>query len=234
MSGQTRLRPDSHLTTNVCSFIGLRLQLNLVASSWLTYLAAPGISSTPIVTLRHYSLLSAYVCYCRAPVHGFSHTKREVESAFGVPLHQLFDSFDPAPLASGSIAQVHKATLRNSKVKAALAAARHQRQQQLGRWGARLFGRNPGSQAIPDEPIIEVIVKVAHPNVASQIAQDFRLLSGLSAAAARLPVLRGLSLRESVSQFSHTMTAQTDLRVEATHALRFYNNFKGKRWSCDE
>ena len=37
--------------------------------------------------------------------------------------------------------------------------------------------------------------------------------------------LRGLSLKESVSQFSHTMTAQADLRVEAAHLRRFYNNF---------
>jgi predicted unusual protein kinase regulating ubiquinone biosynthesis (AarF/ABC1/UbiB family) len=82
-----------------------------------------------------------------------------------------------------------------------------------------------------DDALDEVVVKVAHPDVASQIAQDFRLLSWLSAAAARLPALRGLSLRESVSQFSHTMTAQTDLRVEAIHALRFHNNFQGVRSS---
>ena len=36
---------------------------------------------------------------------------------------------------------------------------------------------------------------------------------------------QGLSLEQSVSQFSHTMTAQADLRVEAAHLRRFLHNF---------
>jgi hypothetical protein len=36
---------------------------------------------------------------------------------------------------------------------------------------------------------------------------------------------QGLSLKASVEQFSHTMTAQADLRVEAAHLRRFYANF---------
>jgi hypothetical protein len=78
----------------------------------------------------------------------------------------------------------------------------------------------------------QVVVKVCHPNVARHIRLDFLLLRGLSAAASRLPLLRGLSIQESVLQFSHTMTAQVDLRVEAVHALRFYNNFMGKKLLC--
>lgn len=37
---------------------------------------------------------------------------------------------------------------------------------------------------------------------------------------------QGLSLEQSVSQFSHTMTAQADLRVEAAHLRRFLHNFR--------
>ena len=40
------------------------------------------------------------------------------------------------------------------------------------------------------------------------------------------PCAQGLSLEQSVSQFSHTMTAQADLRVEAAHLRRFLHNFK--------
>lgn len=173
---------------------------------------------------------------CRAPVHSYRHTQREVESSFGVPINQLFDSFGTEPLASGSIAQVHRATLRNSRVRAALeAAARASSPNQLGRRCSNrainhLTAASSGiTHSSQDEPVLDVIVKVAHPNVAHHIAQDFRLLAVLSAAAVRLPALRGLSssIRESVSQFSHTMTAQTDLRVEAVHALRFHSNFQG-------
>jgi aarF domain-containing kinase len=162
------------------------------------------------------SLLS--LCYIprRAPVHSFRHTRRTVEAAFGKPLEQLFDRFEPKPLASGSIAQVHRATLRTQ-----LTAQTH----------AFNPTGNPTAAAggvadVADEAV-EVVVKVCHPNVHRHICLDFRMLAALSAAAARVPALRGLSLRESVAQFSHTMTAQTDLRVEAVHALRFSNNFSG-------
>lgn len=38
--------------------------------------------------------------------------------------------------------------------------------------------------------------------------------------------MQGLSLEQSVSQFSNTMTAQADLRVEAAHLRRFLHNFR--------
>ena len=41
-----------------------------------------------------------------------------------------------------------------------------------------------------------------------------------------LPPRQSLNLADSVSQFSHTMTAQCDLRVEAAHLHRFYANFR--------
>lgn len=43
--------------------------------------------------------------------------------------------------------------------------------------------------------------------------------------------LKGLSLKESLAQFSSTMTAQTDLRVEAAHLRRFFRNFAAVRGS---
>ena len=47
----------------------------------------------------------------------------------------------------------------------------------------------------------------------------------MAAATSKVRALKGLSLKESVSQFSSTMTAQADLRVECAHLRRFYNNF---------
>jgi aarF domain-containing kinase len=44
-----------------------------------------------------------------APVHNFAHTRRTVEAALGAPLEELFAAFEPEALASGSIAQVHRA-----------------------------------------------------------------------------------------------------------------------------
>lgn len=53
-----------------------------------------------------------------------------------------------------------------------------------------------------------MVVKVRHPGVATSIAVDFRLLKPVAAAASRIPSLRGLSLKESLAQFSANMTAQ--------------------------
>lgn len=67
-----------------------------------------------------------------------------------------------------------------------------------------------------------VAIKVRHPGVARRIFLDFQLMQGLAQIAEALPALRGMGLRQTMSQFSATMTAQADLRVEAAHLQRFY------------
>ncbi|XP_022753960.1 probable serine/threonine-protein kinase abkC [Durio zibethinus] len=47
-----------------------------------------------------------------APSHSFSFTKKSIEKAFGQKLTEIFANFEEEPLASGSIAQVHRATLK--------------------------------------------------------------------------------------------------------------------------
>ncbi|CAN6836150.1 unnamed protein product, partial [Brassica oleracea] len=50
--------------------------------------------------------------HSNAPEHSFEFTKRTIENAFGRKLSDIFEEFDEAPVASGSIAQVHRATLK--------------------------------------------------------------------------------------------------------------------------
>jgi aarF domain-containing kinase len=57
-----------------------------------------------------------------APAHSWNHTQEQVESSLDIPqgsLLEVFESFDKKPLASGSIAQVHKARLKDGQVVAA-------------------------------------------------------------------------------------------------------------------
>jgi hypothetical protein len=219
-----------------------------------------------------------------APVHSYAHTRRAVESAFGLRLDQLFITFDPKPLASGSVAQVrgcdgcwvpclmcsrdvHGTTMdtlsascdalrSRSRELAALQtctgpAFHPQMPPSLCSTACCLPSSQPGhasphhllnllplplhsptpslqihrAMLLQDGQLVRAAVKVRHPGVARQIGQDFRLLKPLAAWASRFRALQGLSLKESVSQFSSTMTAQTDLRVEAAHLERFGANF---------
>ncbi|XP_074311148.1 uncharacterized protein LOC141647016 [Silene latifolia] len=48
----------------------------------------------------------------KAPEHSFEHTKTTIEKAFGRKISDIFESFDATPVASGSIAQVYRASLK--------------------------------------------------------------------------------------------------------------------------
>ncbi|KAG8099685.1 hypothetical protein GUJ93_ZPchr0013g36570 [Zizania palustris] len=51
--------------------------------------------------------------HAAAPAHGFAYSKATIEKAFGRKLSEIFETFEEDPVASGSIAQVHRATLRD-------------------------------------------------------------------------------------------------------------------------
>jgi len=125
----------------------------------------------------------------QAPAHSFAYTRREVERAFEQPLETVFARFDPEPVASGSIAQVHFARLGDK----------------------------------------DVAVKVRHPNVAERLSIDFRIMKRAAELVALVPGLGWLNLKQSVEAFSHTMTGQTWLDIEANHLALFNLNFKD--WS---
>jgi len=57
----------------------------------------------------------------KAPEHDYATTAIAIEAAFGAPIDVLFSQFDTAPIASGSIAQVHKAVLSAQGAKLATA-----------------------------------------------------------------------------------------------------------------
>jgi hypothetical protein len=84
-----------------------------------------------------------------------------------------------------------------------------------------------GHLTCADGQLIEVAVKVRHPGVARLLQMDFMLMKLGASFIDALPLraLRNLRVTESVAQFSTTMTAQADLRVEAAHLERLLNNF---------
>mmetsp|Transcript_45749 Transcript_45749/g.115661 ORF Transcript_45749/g.115661 Transcript_45749/m.115661 type:complete len:683 (-) Transcript_45749:139-2187(-) len=134
----------------------------------------------------------------QAPAHSAAFSVAAVEGAFGAPLAELFDSFDDAPVASGSIAQVHRATLSAG--------------------GAARTGLPRGSV---------VAIKVRHPGVEGLMARDFELMERLAAACSAVPRLAALRVEDSIRQFGAPLKEQLDLTREAANLARFNHNFRG-------
>uniref|UniRef100_A0A804Q6W9 ABC1 atypical kinase-like domain-containing protein n=1 Tax=Zea mays TaxID=4577 RepID=A0A804Q6W9_MAIZE len=103
---------------------GVRLILSLANSlSLVNNLEAHGGKTQYVLRLSNaanglqHALICFHVTFCtelsklhtKAPAHSFTYTKKTVEKAFG---QKLSDIFEEDPVASGSVAQVHRAVLR--------------------------------------------------------------------------------------------------------------------------
>lgn len=134
--------------------------------------------------------------HTKAPAHSYAYTKKTVEKAFGRKISEIFEDFEEEPVASGSVAQVHRAALKF---------------------------RHPGQKTTK---VITVAVKVRHPGVGDSIRRDFSIINAVAKASRYIPALNWLRLDESVQQFAVFMMSQVDLAREAAHLSRFIYNFR--------
>lgn len=150
-----------------------------------------------------------------APAHSWFYTQRSIEDTLCLPrgkINEVFSSIDRQPVASGSIAQVHRAVLRQTPEHDG-----DEKSYEVNTVNGYENKREKGSL---------VAVKVRHPNVSRLIDMDFRLMSMAARIIDNLPGLSWLGIRESLEQFSHTMAAQTHLNVEAHHLEVLNHNFR--------
>ncbi|KAM3384995.1 hypothetical protein ACQJBY_009136 [Aegilops geniculata] len=140
-----------------------------------------------------------------APVHGFAYSKASIEKAFGRKLSEIFETFEENPVASGSIAQIHRATLKD-----------------------RPDSNSTKKKKRDQQPVKHVAVKVRHPGVGESIKKDFLLINFMAKVSNAVPGLSWLRLDESVRQFAVFMMSQVDLSREASNLHRFRHNFR--RW----
>lgn len=128
-----------------------------------------------------------------APQHSFDATRTAVERAYGGrALHDVFATFNVRPLASGTIAQVHVATLHDVEGADGTEADRH------------------------------VIVKVRHPHIEERFARDVRVLRTAIRLARWFGLLRGpmaTAMADALANddLDRDIFAQCDLRNEAAN-----------------
>lgn len=144
--------------------------------------------------------------------HKFSHTKKVIERAFGMPMSEIFEEFDEKPIGCGAIAQVYRAKLRPEILTKTPAEAEQLVERMADQTG--------------DERIVtSVAIKVLHPRVAKTVRRDIAIMSVFANFINMFPGMEWISLPEEVAAFSGMMTQQLDLRVEANNLDTFQKNF---------
>ena len=114
-------------------------------------------------------------CRDQVPADPFAVVRRTVEESLGAPLEELFDTFEPVPVAAASIAQVHKARLRTGeeavvKVQRAGIDGQVRRDLAVMGWLAPLLvGRIPVAALANPPALVEVFAET----IAEEL--DFRL-----------------------------------------------------------
>ena len=64
--------------------------------------------------ISHISLLRCNHANIQVPARSFAVVARTIEQETGRPVHETFSEFDPTPLGSASIGQVHRARLKSN------------------------------------------------------------------------------------------------------------------------
>lgn len=130
--------------------------------------------------------------------HSFEETRHVINKYFGLPIEEIFESFDPEPVGVGAIAQVYRAVLHPRHV--------------------------PPSFNPINPPMCAV--KVLHPSVNDMVHRDLVILQFLADTIDVIPGMHWFSVPDEVKTFGTMMKAQLDLRTEANNIERFTRNFE--------
>lgn len=162
--------------------------------------------------------------HSRGRTHPLSHTKAVIEKVFQRPFDQVFEHFDQVPIGSGAIAQVYRATLKQTLLPPSYLGPRRSRKSPAGPLGPVILQDHP-----PSVPTASVAIKILHPHVAKTISRDLSIMAFFARCISILPAMQWLSLPEEVQVFGTMMNQQLDLRNEADNLLAFENNFAPRK-----
>ena len=130
----------------------------------------------------------------------FESIRQVLETELGCALEEKFTAFEPAPLASASIGQVHRALVRT------------------------------GEQAAPDTHAFPpVVVKVQRSNIQAIVDTDLAALRVVSRWVNYYPpIRRRADMPALMEEFSHTLYEEIDYLNEGKNAVLFADNFRGR------
>ncbi len=127
-----------------------------------------------------------------------------VERSLGKPIEEIFDAFDPVPIASASVAQVHAARLKAVPVSVA---------ETEGRVNA---------------DSLEVVVKVIRPGIEKLIREDVHLLYTLAELAEKFSAdARRIRPRAIVAEYEKIIFDELDLMREGANCSQLRRNWLG-------
>ncbi|NJQ03601.1 aminotransferase class III-fold pyridoxal phosphate-dependent enzyme [Streptomyces zingiberis] len=144
-------------------------------------------------------------------------TVRTLEKAYGRPLDQVFASFDPVPVASASIAQVHLAVLRDGTGT-----------DRAGTDGTGTHGAGAERTGPTAPPGTRVAVKVVKRGVRTSMRVHLALLTGLVRTAhTLLPPLRRMRMPQRVGEIARLLGEQLSMVNERSNMEVIGANFAG-------
>ena len=137
----------------------------------------------------------------RLPAFSSDEAHAAIEAEFGMPVSDLFETFDDEPIAAASIAQVHRAT------------------------ACRDESGSPEEPGTADENVT-LAVKILRPGIERAIARDLELFRWIADVVERTqPRLRRLKPVAAVETFAESLRWEMDLRMEAAAASELGANF---------
>ena len=213
-----------------------------------------------------YDVFPAAMCHelerlqAGAPEHSWKETKRILERSYGVAadgktskFEDIFEWFDEKPLASGSVAQIHRARLAPGVAEEHLTATQFALRLtrsigagvelvmsgeisraamgmlEVWRDGAAGMGREVerlvNGRIRRGGQKREVAVKIRHPGVVDALTRDFEILQWMASLSKSIKWLEPLQLENTIQQFGVHMLQQVDFRHEADNLDRFRKSF---------
>ena len=141
------------------------------------------------------------------PSDPFDIIKQLIEEDQGRPLEELFDEFDPKPIASASIGQVHRARLRVD-------------------YQGNVASPEATEQTPAATHLVDVVVKVRHNGIERTVETDLDILAGLAQLAEKLEDFRNYQPCVIVREMSRSMRRELDFGREERNLNQFRSLFE--------